>query len=84
MTEYDETTCITAGELRTAGIAVPATIPDCGWVPRSSIKYGTAKASGDVAAGRLSVSIPIEFTVPFQWILVAVEVSESKRLAEDT
>lgn len=73
--EYDETTCITAGELRAAGVDVPSNIPDVGWVRRSSMVFGasTAKMEPD---GRVYVGMPFTFTEPFRWIVLSVEVKD--------
>lgn len=38
--DYDEVTCITAGELRSMGINIAAEVPDVGWVKRSSVIWG--------------------------------------------
>lgn len=64
--EYDERTCVTAGELRARGIDVPKEIPDVGWVPRESIR-GSFKAGG-VEGDTLHGVTTIEFTEPFRWI----------------
>jgi len=71
--EYDEVTCITAGELRAAGAVVPENIPDCGWVPRHALRYEVGKATGDPATGRFSVGIGVTFLQPFRWLEVTVD-----------
>lgn len=70
--EYDEETCVTAGELRAAGIPVPESVPDCGWIPRGSMVPGpeAPTVSHDPATGVFSVQIPFGFSQPFRWIEV--------------
>lgn len=74
--EYDERTCITAGELRALGLAIPASIPDPGWVRRASIRWLPGKCTStaqDLREGRFSISMQAEFTEPFEWISIRVE-----------
>lgn len=75
--EYDEVTCITAGEIRAAGIAVPGNIPDCGWVPRTSLQYETVAAparSPKLAKGVVAMTIRVRFSQPFRWIAIDVTI----------
>lgn len=37
--DYDPASCVTAGELRAMGCAVPEKVPDCAWVPKSMVSY---------------------------------------------
>jgi hypothetical protein len=67
MEEYDPKTCITAGELRAARVEVPDSIPDCGWVPKASIRLGVPEGSVD-GDGNLVINTPVEFTEPMRWI----------------
>ena len=67
--EYDEKTCITAGELRQLSIVkIPDDIPDCAWVPRSSLSICPEGATVDKKNGILTM--PIQFTVPFKSISI--------------
>lgn len=72
MTDYDPATCVTAAELRAAGHAIPAEVPDCAWVPRDSLRpsIGHARVEGGVAYATVSVT----FTAPFTWLETTVEV----------
>lgn len=75
-TEYDERTCITAGEMRAAGYPVPERIPDCAWVPRASIvpSVGGIRLDGDVLRG----TITLRFTVPWSWLECEVAIDDVK------
>ena len=71
--EYDEKTCVTAGELRASSVPVPADIPDCGWIPRGSIRFGSLKTcmeAPDYVHGIVRMTLPVVFTVPFRWIKI--------------
>lgn len=70
--EYNSKTCITAGELRAIGVAIPAEVPDCGWVPRYSMTYGGPQVTIDNR--RIHCTAAIRFSVPFQWIEVTGRV----------
>ena len=70
---YDPATCITAGELREAGAEVPDNVPDCGWVPRASMRLTPGKATHDTKTKRLSIDVGLTFTEPFRWVDVKVE-----------
>ena len=45
--EYSADTCWLARELRELGICVPATIPDEGWIPRSSVRFENFRVAED-------------------------------------
>lgn len=66
--EYDHKTCITAGEVRAMGGDVPAAVPDCAWVRRTSLKFGDSHVSGDREARELTVSMAITIDEPWRWI----------------
>jgi len=66
--EYDPVDCITAGELRASGVAIPSDVPDCGWVPRASIKQSIADDCSVTPDGRFNATIEIQFTVAFRWV----------------
>ncbi|MDR9052084.1 hypothetical protein [Burkholderia multivorans] len=74
MSNYDPLTCITAYELREAGIPIDEKIPDCAWVPRASVdwKVGEITVSAD---GSASYEFRISFGEPFRWISMNVTVS---------
>lgn len=57
---------ITAFELRAMGYAIPADIPDCGNIPRNSMKMRAIDGSwtGDV----LNLAVEVTFTEPFTWV----------------
>lgn len=68
---FDPATCITAAELRSIGVHVPANIPDCGWIPRGSMRMGSIKPAStpeEIAKGVLNVNLETVFTQPFRWI----------------
>lgn len=75
--EYDPITHITAKELRDMGFAVPANIPDCGYIPRLAMQLGTGKPK--VKNGQ-SLYIPVELTInaPFKWVETTVIVEKDK------
>ena len=66
MTEYDPTTCSTAGDLRSIGIAIPENIPDCAWIPRNAwhINYHHA---AKISADRVTIAYTVNITEPFRW-----------------
>lgn len=64
--EYDPRTCITAGELRAAGIEVDEKIPDVGWIPRVALELGTTKV--DMDGDTIVCSATMNVTEPFRWI----------------
>lgn len=69
--DYDEASCVSAGELRAAGYSVPENIPDCAWVPRSSVRVNNDEVSAHTDPGDPSivhVSVSVEFTEPFKWV----------------
>lgn len=67
--EYDPATCQTAAELRASGIAVPASIPDCAWIPSGSMRVVGEPKVTPKAPNLVTVQgISVVFTVPFRWI----------------
>ena len=61
-TEYDERTCITAGELRSGGHNIPAHVPDHAWVPRDSLFAGTdARIDDDGVRVTMTLTITAAF-----------------------
>lgn len=68
--EYDPETCATAGELRDMGFPIPDSIPDCGWVPRASVRVNPASAT-DVDPNDPTVvrfTTDVDFLEPFRWM----------------
>ncbi len=78
--EYDPATCITAGELRQLGIALPEGIPDCGWVPRAAIRSHVT-GSQITPAGALEVDMTVRFDEPFRWVTVDVTIQNKPAAA---
>lgn len=77
--EYDAATCITAGELREAGMVIETDIPDCAWIPHISITYGrTLAASHDAASGTIILSLVMHVSEPFRWVQVAVTTAPAE------
>ena len=85
--EFDPETCITAGELRSMGISVPSSVPDCGWVRRSSIlrayveprtvSYVEPRIPADENV--LSITYQLSFTEEFKWVTVNLTVSPTEK-----
>lgn len=76
--EYDEATCITAGELRALGVAVPDDVPDCGWVRRSAMRFHVGEASMDRDAGRFSIGVVVELIEPFRWVSITLDLPRAE------
>lgn len=67
--QYNEKICITAGELRDRGISVPESVPDCGWIPRWSMRLSMPENSvTDEGQGAMSIKLAVEFQEPFRWL----------------
>lgn len=78
-TTYNPATCVTAGELRAAGIPIRDSVPDCGWIRRGAmrVKFTTPTGTRDeIAADILSLDVEVEFTEPFHWIEINVVSSK--------
>lgn len=66
---------ITAGELRAMGYAIPASIPDCGNIPRNSM---TMREVGSSAAGdTMTMAVEVTFNAPFTWAEATVTIPYS-------
>ena len=76
--EHDEQTCISAGELRGMGVAVPPDIPDCAWVPRSAIRIGPIEKSYVTEAGESRCTFGVDFVEPFRWISLDVMLEDRR------
>lgn len=72
--EYDAATCVTAAELRDLGLTLPESIPDCGWVTRSSLKFDAEKM------GDLILSAKLVFSEPFRWINLTVRLDGTQEV----
>ncbi len=70
----DENARVSAGELREMGVAVPEDVPDCGWVPRASLRIGDVTSASLGENGLPNLHISIEFTEPFRWVEVSGRV----------
>lgn len=74
--EYDEKTCVTAGELRARGVPVPEDIPDVAWVPRASLVVKTGEAKMGDEPGKIVLSLAVEFTAPFRWLELSCTIED--------
>ena len=67
---------ISAGELRSMGLDIVDSIPDCATIPRSSMKTKVGEVGGDPENNLLTVDFQIEFEQPFEWVTVKIDTSE--------
>ncbi len=74
--EYDPDRCVTAGELRAIGLAVPDMIPDPAWIPRDSIEIspGSRPYPHERVGIALQYSMAVRFTKHFKWIKIDVTI----------
>jgi len=77
--EYDEKTCITAGELRHIGIDIAKDIPDVAWIPRSSMIITDHEISydkpDDDPDGTVTGVLHFQITEPFRWYRATMTVT---------
>jgi len=73
--EYDETTCWTAWELRTRGLAVPESVPDEAWIRRCDMQLTQGESSMD-SDGVFRVALDVTFLAPFQWVELTLEIPD--------
>lgn len=73
--EYNEDTCITAGDLRVAGLDVPEEIPDCAWIPRAAMRFGKVRCNAG-PCGELVLTSDVTFVEPFRWVKLTAEARE--------
>lgn len=66
--DYDNKTCVTAMELRSVGIPIPESIPDCAWVPRRAMIPKIGEFTAGPEQGVVSITTYIEFAEPFRWV----------------
>ena len=78
--EYDESTCITAGQLRAMGLDIKEYIPDCAWIPRYAMKISSGKVSGDPEKGMMNAQMNFEFTKSFTWYSVDFKISPDGKI----
>jgi hypothetical protein len=64
---YDPKNCITAGELRDIGVALPKEIPDCAWIPRLAMVTTFDSCSAEIDGLTLHAKVSVSFLVPFTW-----------------
>ena len=79
---YDPETCITAAELRANGFPIPDTIPDCGWVRRSSIEiieHDVQEADDDA----FHIDLKFQFMEPFRWISINAKLKKTDEDDDD-
>lgn len=74
MVEYNPTTCITAGELRSMGIPIPESIPDCGWVQRLSIEFKPPSHVEADDEGKVKFAFNVKIHEPFHWVTTTFTV----------
>jgi hypothetical protein len=64
--KYDPETCITAKELRDAGIPIPDAIPDEGWIPSGTMRMVATQVKQDIKDPTLlRFTASVEFFSPF-------------------
>ena len=73
--EFDPETCITAGKLRSMGIIVPGSVPDCGWVHKYSIVRVYIEPRTQSDSNVLGRYFRLAFTEEFKWVTVNLTVS---------
>ena len=67
---------ISAGELRSMGLDIVDSIPDCATIPRWAMKTTVGEVSGDPEKNLLTVDFQIVFEQPFEWVTVKIDASE--------
>lgn len=73
LTDFNPATCVTAGELRAIGIAIPGCVPDCGWVPRHAVDLDlsfSVPTDAQIKAGEVPVQAVVNIRCAFRWITV--------------
>jgi hypothetical protein len=67
---------IHAGDLRALGVTLDERIPDCAWVPASSVHFDAAssRVEGDTA----SLNVSMKFDQPFKWIEVPIMITPAR------
>lgn len=74
--DYDPATCVTAGELRSYGIVIPESIPDCAWIPSGTMKLEVDRVEGDAANIVTKVTLTARLSEPFRWIEGTFSIEE--------
>jgi hypothetical protein len=62
---YDPETCVSAGMLRSKGIAVTSDIPDNAWIPKAAVELVERREPSD--DGDPLYSLDVVFHAPFTW-----------------
>lgn len=75
---YDPETCVTAGQLRAAGVEVPEGIPDVAWIPKYAMSFGPVRAFTSQEPDRIICTASVHFNEPFRWVDVSLEVGDKK------
>lgn len=70
-----------AVDLRRAGLEIPESIPGCAHVPRGSIRFGVPTITGSSDGDTKSIrgSIPVEFTEPFEWVTINMQLPTKEK-----
>lgn len=68
--EQEEKNRLYASEIRTMGIPLPDTIPNCGYVSRDAmiIKMDENNKTCLTENGAMSIPLIVQFTEPFKWV----------------
>ena len=64
--QYDKATCVTVGELRSAGYVVPDHVPDHAWVHKSAIALQLGEAER-IEGNRAAIRVRLAISQPFRW-----------------
>lgn len=78
---YDQETQLTAQELRSVGLPIPATIPDPAVISRAALRYGLEPGGITLEEdGQIDVQIRLDFLESFRWSeqTIELEVPEHK------
>ncbi len=65
-----------AGDLRAMGAEVPAEIPDCAWVLRSSVKssFVVDRTHSIMKTGEIRGTTTLTFSAPWSWVECSVTI----------
>lgn len=74
--EYNEHTCITAGELRDFGVKITENIPDCAWIPKYAFLLTGCDVDVDEVNGVMRGHVEFMVSEPFRWVEANVVVDE--------
>lgn len=65
---------IYAGQLREMGGELPDNIPDCAWVPKSSVSWGKPSFKEADSPDRLEMDIDIHISEPWRWASIDITI----------